>query len=66
MLEMKTECERCSRALMADGPAMICSYECTFCERCSSEMSHRCPNCSGDLVPRPPRSLPDASASSSA
>jgi hypothetical protein len=63
MLEMKAQCERCSRTLTMDGPAMVCSYECTFCESCAGEMANRCPNCSGVLVPRPPRdtaALPSA------
>jgi hypothetical protein len=59
MLEMRTRCERCGGALAADGPARICSYECTFCEPCASLLEHRCPNCSGELVRRPPRALAD-------
>jgi hypothetical protein len=41
--------------LEANGPAAICSYECTFCVECAEEMEHVCPNCGGDLVPRPRR-----------
>jgi hypothetical protein len=55
MLEMKATCERCNASLTADGPAAICSYECTFCTSCAAEMSHRCPNCGGELVARPTR-----------
>ena len=55
MLEMRDTCERCGATLALDGPAMICSYECTFCTTCSSEMADVCPNCSGRLVLRPPR-----------
>jgi len=62
MLEMKAQCERCSRALTMGGSAMICSYECTFCDACAGEMSNRCPNCSGVLLPRPPRALLDAAS----
>lgn len=36
---------------------MICSYECTFCTACSTEMGDVCPNCSGRLVLRPPRAV---------
>jgi uncharacterized protein len=54
-LEMRTECERCGSALAPDGEAVICSYECTFCPECGEAMSHVCPNCNGDLVPRPKR-----------
>jgi len=54
-LEMRTACERCEAALAADGPAAICSYECTFCVDCASAMAQVCPNCGGELVPRPRR-----------
>jgi hypothetical protein len=54
-LEMKTACERCGATLPADGEAEICAYECTFCVPCSEAMAHLCPNCSGELVPRPRR-----------
>lgn len=54
-LEMRTECEKCGRALAGDGAAFICSYECTFCPDCTSGMDHVCPNCGGELVPRPRR-----------
>jgi hypothetical protein len=54
-LEMKSECERCGAALAADGEARICSYECTFCAACAAENEHVCPNCGGELVPRPRR-----------
>ena len=55
VLEMRPACERCERALPLDGDARICSYECTFCPACSEEMSGRCPNCGGELLPRPRR-----------
>jgi hypothetical protein len=54
-LEMRQECEKCHQALAANGMAMICSYECTFCEKCAGEMKNVCPNCGGELVPRPRR-----------
>ena len=54
-LEMRTECEKCGRALAADGAASICSYECTFCPECTAAMHAVCPNCGGELVPRPRR-----------
>jgi hypothetical protein len=54
-LEMKQECENCRQALPANGIAMICSYECTFCEKCSAGMKNICPNCGGELVQRPRR-----------
>ena len=52
---MRTECERCGVALEHDGPARICSHECTFCPACAAEMDDVCPNCGGELVPRPRR-----------
>ncbi|MFE5907598.1 DUF1272 domain-containing protein [Streptomyces wedmorensis] len=55
-LEMRDRCERCeTAALTADGPARICSYECTFCVPCAEQMNGTCPNCGGDLVTRPTR-----------
>ena len=54
-LEMRTECERCGKPLVLDGEAVICSYECTFCADCGEAMEHACPNCGGELVPRPRR-----------
>ena len=54
-LEMKTACERCGVALAPDGEASICSHECTFCASCSEAMDRVCPNCGGELVPRPRR-----------
>ena len=54
-LEMRTACERCGAAVAADGEARICSFECTFCAACSDELEGVCPNCGGELVPRPRR-----------
>lgn len=54
-LEMRGSCERCGSGLAKDGPAVICNYECTFCEGCSVEMGGICPNCGGELVRRPRR-----------
>ncbi len=57
MLEMRPGCECCDKDLSADsGGAMICSFECTFCEGCATEVLRGvCPNCGGGLVPRPLR-----------
>ena len=52
---MRQACERCEAELAADGEARICSYECTFCPACAEQMDGRCPNCGGELVPRPRR-----------
>jgi hypothetical protein len=55
-LIMKDRCERCGAALPVEGAgARICSYECTFCSTCSDNMKGLCPNCGGELVPRPRR-----------
>jgi hypothetical protein len=56
-LEMRSACERCGVALDPDGAAAICSYECTFCAPCSDSLAHVCPNCGGELVARPRRSV---------
>jgi len=57
MLEMRPDCESCGRDLAADGhDARICSFECTFCAECSDgPLAGACPNCGGELHPRPPR-----------
>ena len=55
MLEMKANCEKCDTALGWQAAAHICSYECTFCPPCTDEMNAICPNCGGELLPRPKR-----------
>ncbi|MDO8330967.1 MAG: DUF1272 domain-containing protein [Fluviicoccus sp.] len=55
MLKMKNECEACHAATGLMDVAYICSFECTFCEACSTRMGHVCPNCQGTLVLRPTR-----------
>jgi hypothetical protein len=55
-LEMKTACQACDAGLANDGGAFICSYECTFCSDCAQgSLALVCPNCGGELVPRPRR-----------
>ena len=60
MLQLRPNCECCNRDLPPDSAdARICSFECTFCERCAGDvLGGRCPNCGGELVARPRR--PDA------
>ena len=54
-LEMRDKCEKCGKPLAMDSAeARICSYECTFCASCTDAMG-RCPNCGGELQPRPRR-----------
>lgn len=57
MLELRPGCECCDRDLPPDsGEARICSFECTFCASCAEEkLAGICPNCGGELVPRPRR-----------
>ena len=57
MLQLRPNCECCDRDLAADGAgAFICSFECTFCSVCAQEvLAGKCPNCGGELVPRPRR-----------
>lgn len=57
MLELRPGCECCDRDLPPDSDqARVCSFECTFCRQCAETVLHgRCPNCGGELVPRPRR-----------
>ena len=68
MLELRPNCECCDRDLPPSAAdARICSFECTFCACCAETvLSGRCPNCGGELLPRPRRpsgKLVDAPAS---
>ena len=57
MLELRPNCECCNRNLAPDTrEAMICTFECTFCQSCAeTKLGFVCPNCGGDLVRRPMR-----------
>ncbi|MFF7709644.1 DUF1272 domain-containing protein [Pseudomonas sp. NPDC007930] len=57
MLELRPGCECCDCDLPPASPlARICSFECTFCAPCAEQVLHGiCPNCGGELVPRPVR-----------
>lgn len=57
MLELRPNCECCDNDLAPDAKgAYICSFECTFCADCAGAVLNGiCPNCGGELVPRPIR-----------
>lgn len=57
MLQLRPNCECCDKNLPPDSPeARICSFECTFCASCAEgRLGGKCPNCGGELLPRPRR-----------
>lgn len=57
MLKLHPNCECCDKDLPAESTEEnICSYECTFCTDCVTNiLSNVCPNCGGGFVPRPIR-----------
>jgi hypothetical protein len=57
MLELRPNCECCDKDLAPESKeARICTYECTFCADCAEHtLNGVCPNCGGNLVPRPIR-----------
>lgn len=57
MLEIRPNCEHCNIDLPFDTPdAMICTFECTFCSDCVTNiLEHVCPNCGGGFTNRPIR-----------
>lgn len=57
MLEIRPNCECCDQDLLPDSTeAMICTYECTFCNACVENILHNvCPNCGGGFTQRPIR-----------
>lgn len=56
-MALRPNCECCDRDLPNGDPqAMICTFECTFCRDCvDRHLGGICPNCGGDLMPRPTR-----------
>jgi uncharacterized protein len=59
MLELRPNYECCNRDLLPESTeACICSFECTFCSSCAEfVLNCNCPNCGGELVPRPRRPI---------
>ncbi|MEM7085282.1 MAG: DUF1272 domain-containing protein [Bacteroidota bacterium] len=57
MLEIRPTCEHCNKSLAYDAKdAMICTFECTFCEACVTNILKAvCPNCGGNFTRRPIR-----------
>ena len=57
MLELRPTCENCNKQLPPSSlVAMICTFECTFCQTCVTELlGNVCPNCGGGFCPRPIR-----------
>ncbi|CAN5685180.1 hypothetical protein BH10ACT3_BH10ACT3_18910 [soil metagenome] len=61
MLDMRPSCEHCDTPLPARSlDARICTFECTFCADCTDALlGGICPNCYGELIPRPTRPASD-------
>ncbi len=57
MLQLRPNCECCDKDLPPDSTeARICSFECTFCVTCATDvLQGKCPNCGGELVALPRR-----------
>lgn len=57
MLELRPNCELCDKDLPPHASdAYICTYECTFCQKCVEFKIHNvCPNCGGGFARRPIR-----------
>lgn len=57
MLALRPNCERCDKDLPPGSQeAMICTFECTFCDDCAYQnLGGTCPNCGGNFAPRPIR-----------
>jgi uncharacterized protein len=57
MLTLHPNCEICDADLPPESDqARICTYECTYCAPCAEDvLKGVCPNCGGNIVPRPIR-----------
>ena len=52
MSTLKTACEKCGKALPNPAEGLACSFQCTYCAGCASELKMICPNCGGALAER--------------
>lgn len=52
MTTLKTACEKCHKPLPLEAAALACSFQCTFCPDCATQMNNICPNCSSELISR--------------
>ena len=57
MLEIRPNCEHCNKDLPNESTeALICTFECTFCTDCVTNVfNYICPNCGGGFEKRPIR-----------
>lgn len=57
MLDIRPTCEHCNKKLPAHcNEAVICTFECTFCKTCATDLfKNVCPNCGGNFSKRPIR-----------
>lgn len=57
MLEIRPKCEHCGKNLPnTSTEAMICSFECTYCANCTTNIfKNVCPTCGGNFEKRPIR-----------
>ena len=57
MLQLRPNCECCNVDLPPESTeARICTFECTFCADCVTNVLHGvCPNCGGEFGVRPRR-----------
>ena len=57
MFQLRPNCECCNRDLPPEAKnAMICTFECTFCDDCvNNALKNVCPNCGGGFERRPIR-----------
>ena len=57
MLEIRPSCENCNKSLPnTSDNAMICTFECTYCSDCVTNILYNvCQNCGGGFEKRPTR-----------